>query len=49
MSKEEILREVMSVEYCGATMFDYLDEEELELIYKAMEEYVKQILIFSDN
>lgn len=49
MSKEDILKEIMSVEYCGATMFDYLDEEELELIYKAMDEYLKQSLIFSDN
>jgi hypothetical protein len=41
-TKEEILKKVMSVKYCGETRFDFLDEEEVALIYKAMEIYSKQ-------
>lgn len=37
--KEQILREAMNVPYCGKTYFDHLDEEELPLIYSAMEKY----------
>ena len=39
MTAEEILKKCMSVKYCGETRFDYLDEDEKPLIYKAMEEY----------
>lgn len=41
-SKEEILKQAMSKKYCGKTYFDFLDEEEKQLIYKAMEDYAKQ-------
>lgn len=37
--KEQILREAMNVPYCGLTYLDHLDEEELPLIYNAMEMY----------
>lgn len=41
-TKEQILKEAMSKPYCGETYFDFLDDEEKPLIYKAMEEYRKQ-------
>lgn len=41
MTKKKILKNAMSVPYCGETRFDFLDEEELPLIYQAMEEYSK--------
>ena len=43
MSKRTILKNAMSKKYCGSTYFDYLDKEELPLIYKAMEEYSKPL------
>ena len=50
MSKRTILKNAMSKKYCGSTYFDYLDKEELPLIYKAMEEYSKkQLLKFCDH
>jgi len=36
MSKRTILKNAMSKKYCDSTYFDYLDKEELPLIYKAM-------------
>lgn len=39
MSKRTILKNAMSKKYCDSTYFDFLDEEELPLIYKAMEDY----------
>ncbi len=41
-TKVEILKKHMAVIYCGATRFDFLDEDELPLILKAMEEYANQ-------
>jgi hypothetical protein len=37
--KRKILKKAMNKEYCGETRFDYLDKEEIPMIYKAMEEY----------
>ena len=37
--KRKILKKAMNKEYCGKTRFDYLDKEEIPMIYKAMEEY----------
>lgn len=37
--KTKILKKAMNKEYCGETRFDFLDKEELIMIYKAMEEY----------
>jgi hypothetical protein len=37
--KRKILKKAMSKEYCGETRFDYLDKEEILMIYKAMEHY----------
>lgn len=37
--KRKILKKAMSKKYCGETRFDYLDREEILMIYKAMEEY----------
>ena len=37
--KRKILKKAMSTSYCGGTRFDYLDKEEIPMIYKAMEEY----------
>lgn len=37
--KLEILKKAMSEEYCYGTRFDYLDEDEIEMILNAMEEY----------
>lgn len=42
LSKKVILKNAMSKKYCGETYFDFLDEEEKPLIYKAMEDYAKQ-------
>ena len=42
LTKEEILKKAMSVKYCGETRFDFLDEDETPLIYKAMEKYAEQ-------
>lgn len=39
MSKRTILKNAMSKKYCDSTYFDYLDKEELPLIYKAMEDF----------
>ncbi len=39
MSKRTILKNAMSKKYCDLTYFDYLDKEELPLIYKAMEDF----------
>ena len=41
-TKREILKEAMSVKYCGETRFAYLDDEERPLIYKAMQVYADQ-------
>jgi hypothetical protein len=41
-TKEEILKEKMSVEYCGETRFDFLDPEEIVMISQAMESYSLQ-------
>ena len=38
----EILKECMSGKYCSGTWFDYLNEEEVEMILKAMELYLQQ-------
>jgi hypothetical protein len=40
-SKRQYLKESMTVDYCGETRFDYLDDDERPLIYKAMENYAK--------
>ena len=40
--KRKILKKAMSKSYCGATRFDYLDDEEITMIYKAMEDYYQQ-------
>jgi hypothetical protein len=37
--KRNILKKAMNKEYCGGTRFDYLDKEEISMIYKAMKEY----------
>ena len=42
LTKEEILKKAMSKKYCGGTRFNYLDEDETPLIYKAMEKYAEQ-------
>lgn len=39
MNRKAILKKSMSVKYCGETRFDYLDEDEIPLILKAMSEY----------
>ena len=39
MTKQEILKKYMSVKYCTGNRFDYLDTEEITMIYKAMEAY----------
>ena len=41
-TKRYILKRAMSVKYCDETRFDYLDDDELPLIYKAMSEYASQ-------
>ena len=41
-SKREILKRNMNVKYCDGTRFSFLDNEELPLIYKAMQEYAEQ-------
>ena len=38
-SKRAILKKNMSTAYCSGTRFEYLDDEERPLIYKAMQEY----------
>lgn len=48
-TKRVILRESMSVRYCGETRFDYLDAEEKPLIYKAMQIYADQEAIAYAN
>lgn len=48
-TKKQILKEAMSESYCGQTYFDFLDEEELPLIFKAMEEYRKQGRYFTEE
>lgn len=35
----KILRQEMNKPYCGSTRYDYLDEEEKEMIHKAMVKY----------
>jgi hypothetical protein len=40
-TKKQILRKSMSKKYCGETRFDYLDDEELPMIFDAMQ-------VFSD-
>ena len=40
-SKREILKQAMGVKYCGGTRFDFLDDDERIMIYKAMENYAK--------
>ena len=42
MNKREILKESMSEKYCGKTRFDFLDHEEIPLIYNAMQVYSDQ-------
>jgi hypothetical protein len=49
MSNLEILKKNMSKKYCGETRFDYLDEEEIEMILKAMDECVKTKPVASTN
>lgn len=44
LSKREILKSCMSKVYCYQTRFDFLDDEEFPMIYKAMELYAKQRL-----
>ena len=39
MSKRSILKKAMNKKYCGLTRFDYLDNEERLMIYKAMDDY----------
>lgn len=48
-TKREILKEAMSVKYCGETRFDFLDDEERSLIYKAMQTYADQEAIAYAN
>ncbi len=43
-NKRQILKEAMSVKYCGETRFDFLDAEEKPLIYNAMDEYAMQFI-----
>ena len=43
-TKKEILKQAMNKRYCGETYFDFLDEEEIPLILKAMGNYSKQCL-----
>ena len=47
--KKEILRNSMSVPYCGETRYFYLDDEEVDLIHEAMEEYATQEAIAFAN
>ena len=37
--KSKILKAAMSKKYCSETRFEYLDDEERVMIYKAMEDY----------
>lgn len=48
-TKREILKEAMSVKYCGETRFSFLDDEERPLIYKAMQVYADQEAIAYAN
>lgn len=41
-TKKAILKKTMGKSYYGETYFDFLDEEEKPLIYKAMESYAEQ-------
>ncbi len=43
-TKRLILKKAMSVKYCDDTRFDYLDDDERPLIYKAMETYALQCM-----
>lgn len=38
----QILKSSMAVRYCGKTRFDFLDEDEIPLILKAMHEYAQE-------
>lgn len=40
--KKTILKKAMSKKYCSATRFDFLDEDEIPMIYKAMDLYAAQ-------
>lgn len=42
-SKRTILKRAMAKKYCDATRFDFLDEDEILLIYRAMEIYARQM------
>jgi hypothetical protein len=41
-SKRTILKRNMNKAYCSGTRFEYLDEDERPLIYKAMQEYAEK-------
>ena len=41
-SKRTILKRNMNKSYCSGTRFEYLDEDERPLIYKAMQEYAEK-------